>query len=202
MQSAFAVCDAIKVDLVDLPRSSAKVTLVRHGEDEQCSIGGWSDNKLTENGILQAESLARTLSRDYDVILSSDLPRAKQTAEIIAAKLNCEIEYIADLREVNNGDFKNMSKRDFNARKCKRFVDMNMNEAYPNGESPFNFYERIKAVFSKILQKYDEKKILVVTHGGVITVIECLIHNWQYSNLLRLAPPYATAVEICAEKSE
>lgn len=196
MQTAFAVCDSIKVCKVQLPVSTARITLARHGEDEQDKVGGWSDSKLTKTGVEQIKAFAETLDRNYDLILASDLPRTKQSAEILAKRLNCPIECDKGLRETNNGDLKNMTKEEFAAGKYKRFVDMDMDESYPNGESPNGFYERVKSAFIEILKKHNGKQLLIVTHGGVITVIQCLLHGWQYSNMLKIVPPYATKIEI------
>lgn len=196
MQSAYAVCDSIKVCDFHLRKSIAKIALVRHGEDERDKVGGWSDNNLTEKGIMQVKNLVAELTGHYDVILSSDLPRARQTAEIIAEKLNCPIEYNEGLRETNNGDLKNLTKAEFKEQGYKWFIDFKMEENYPNGESPRAFYERIKETFVDILEKYEGKRVLLVTHGGVITVIQCLINGWQYSNMLKITPPYATKIDL------
>lgn len=195
MKSAYTVCDGIKACETELPKSSVKISLVRHGEDEQDKVGGWSDNNLTTNGIAQVKKLAGNLA-PYDLILSSDLPRAKQTAEILAEGLHCDIVYDEGLRETNNGNLKNLTKAEFTAKGYKRFIDMGMSESYEDGESPLAFYERVKSAYEKILKKYDGKKILLVTHGGVITVIQCLINGWQYSNMLKIVPPYATKLDI------
>lgn len=195
IQSAFEVCDSIKVCKIDLPKITSRITLVRHGEDEQDKIGGWSDNKLTETGVEQIKSLAKTLDSNYDLILSSDLLRAKQSAEILAESLDCLIEYDRGLRETNNGDLKDMTKAEFVACKHKRFVDMSMDESYPNGESPESFYQRVKNAFTEILKKHNGKRLLIITHGGVITVIQCLLNGWHYSNMLKIVPPYATKIE-------
>lgn len=199
IQSAYTVCDSIKECNVELPKSTAKISIVRHGEDEQYKVGGWSDNALTEKGIIQVNTLADSLTEKCDLIISSDLPRAKQTAEIIAKKLGCQIEYNEGLRETNNGDLKNLTKVEFEARGYKRFIDLGMEESYPHGESPLAFYDRVKKAYIDILKKYNGKNILLVTHGGVITVIQCLMNGWQYSNMLKIVPPYATKIEMSAE---
>ena len=196
IKSASAVCDGIKICDKVLPKNSITMTLVRHGEDEQDKVGGWSDNNLTMKGIMQVKELADGLTEQYDIILSSDLPRTKQTAEILAERLHCNIVYDEGLRETNNGDLKNLSKATFEAKGYKRFIDLEMTESYPNGESPLMFYERVKSAFENILEKYDGKKLLIVTHGGVITVIQCLINGWQYSNMLKIVPPYASKIDV------
>ena len=63
--------------------------LIRHGKDDNTIRGGWSDTPLTEQGKLEVEILANKLSNDLSLnitqIFSSDLMRAKQTAEIISS---------------------------------------------------------------------------------------------------------------------
>ena len=196
MKSAFMVCDSIKTCNVILPKSNTKISLLRHGEDELSKVGGWSDNALTENGKKQVQALADSLTEQYNLIISSDLPRARQTAEIVAQKLNCKIEYNEGLRETNNGDLKNTTKAEFEVRGYKRFIDLSMDESYPNGETPRAFYERVKNTYIDILEEHHDKNVLLVIHGGVITVIQCLTHGWQYSNMLKIVPPHATKIDV------
>jgi broad specificity phosphatase PhoE len=86
-----------------------QIILVRHGQAENNLhklIGGWSNVKLTELGIQQAQAVAIRLEKELKgtiKIYSSDLYRAKQTAEIINGKLNKSITYAKDLREHNLG---------------------------------------------------------------------------------------------------
>ena len=52
---------------------------------------------------------------------------------------------------------------------------------YPNGESPKEFYERVKAAWEKLINS-NHKSIILVTHGGVINVIMHLVNGVEYSN--------------------
>ena len=66
--------------------------LVRHGKDDETVRGGWSDQPLTAEGICQAEAMSITMTeRNIRHIYSSDLPRAMQTAEILAEKLQLPV---------------------------------------------------------------------------------------------------------------
>ena len=181
-----------KIDL-----SKIHVDLLRHGEDEHDKLGGWSDNHLTTTGIMQINGVSDYLDHDYDLIISSDLVRTKETAEIIALKLSKEIIFDEKLREINNGDLKNLTKEKFNQNHPGLYYNtLSMDQTYPNGESPNDFYIRIKDAFIDLLYKYKGKKILIITHGGVITVLQCLINGWKYSNLLKITVPHATLVKL------
>ncbi len=181
-----------KIDL-----SEIHIDLLRHGEDEQDKLGGWSENHLTSIGIKQINEISEYLDRDYDLIISSDLTRAKETSHIVFSKLSKQLIYNEKFREINNGDLKNLSKDEFN---CKYpglyYSTLRMNQTYPNGESPIDFYNRIKEAFVELIKKYKGKKILLITHGGVITVLQCLLNGWKYSNLLKITVPYGALVKL------
>ena len=180
-----------------LDLSEIHIDLLRHGEDEQDKLGGWSDNHLTTNGIMQINEVCDYLDKDYDLIISSDLVRTKETAEIISSKLLKKIIFNEKLREINNGELKNLTKEEFNNKYPGLYFNaLMMEQAYPNGESPIDFYIRIKEVFIEILNNYKGKKLLIITHGGVITVIQCLLNGWKYSNLLKITIPYGTIVKV------
>lgn len=187
--------DIVFIDKIDL--SGIHIDLIRHGEDEQNRLGGWSENHLTAQGIKQINSLSNMLDDEYDLIISSDLVRAKETSEIISSVLSKKIIFDDKLREINNGDLKNLGFDDFTKLYPNLyFSSLRMDECYPNGESPLEFYNRIKEALIDIVKKYKEKKILIVTHGGVITIIQCLINGWKYSNLLKITVPYGTLIRL------
>ncbi len=84
------------------------VYLIRHGESElnrQKRFAGWTDCCLTDLGINQATEVALRLAdmATVDAIFSSDLIRAKKTAQIIADKMDCPLTISESLREINLG---------------------------------------------------------------------------------------------------
>ncbi|MBR4661984.1 MAG: histidine phosphatase family protein, partial [Clostridia bacterium] len=82
------------------------IYLLRHGADDDMRLGGWSDAELSFVGIEQIRRASEKLSSgDYNIqhIFSSDLPRAKESAVIIAEKLGLHVTFIKDFRETNNG---------------------------------------------------------------------------------------------------
>ena len=167
-----------------------KVFFIRHGKDDDRYRGGWSDLDLIAEGKQQAKLLADYLkenNREYNIrhIISSDLPRAMSTAQFIADELDVSIQKDFLLREINNGDLSGMP----NDEALKRFPGLyfrtlKMNEPYPNGESPNNFFMRIKKWFDEFTEQYKntDENILVVTHGGVINIIYHLVNGMKWSN--------------------
>ncbi len=165
----------------------AKIILIRHGEDDNTVRGGWSNTPLTENGIRQSKKLADRLisEKNIDEIYTSDLLRAYQTADIIAEKYGINPIKCTELREVNNGRLAGMKNEIADIKYPNLYWRcLEWEKHYPDGESPKEFYERIKNIWYRFSNKYknSDKSIAIVTHGGVINIILSIISNESYSN--------------------
>ena len=146
-----------------------RIWVMRHGESETNKAGlwtGWQDAPLTENGRRQALAL-RTLLSDqrFDKVFTSDLSRAKETAEI--ALPGCEYEETALLREVNVG---NIAGKPFHIVLDKDGKPTHLDGyAHFGGETAIEFRDRIDA-FMKRLQVEKCESIAVFAHAGVMRV--------------------------------
>lgn len=167
-----------------------KLIFVRHGKDDDRYRGGWSSLDLIPEGVEQAEQLAKHLkdnNQAYQIahIVSSDLTRTLTTANIISCELGLPIQKESQIRETNNGDLAGMlNNTALEQYPGLFFSSLEMDEAYPNGESPKDFYLRIKKWFSDFSSNYSNMKanILVVTHGGVINVVYHLVKGIEWNN--------------------
>lgn len=126
------------------------------------------------------------MQNEYHIqkIISSDLKRAMQTANIINEELKLPIEYTEKLREMNNGKIAGMLNEE-----AERlypglyFNTLEINEKYPGGESPLEFYNRIKSNFEEIINENKEfDNILLVTHSGVINIIYHIVKELDWTN--------------------
>ena len=170
------------------------VMFVRHGKDDDRYRGGWSSLDLIPEGVEQAKQLAKHLKENNHIyqiahIVSSDLTRTLTTANIISRELCLPFQKECQIRETNNGDLAGM----LNETALKQypglfFSSLEMDEAYPNGESPKDFYLRIKKWFSDFTSNYCNVKgnILVVTHGSVINVVYHLVKEIEWTNKGRM----------------
>ena len=165
-----------------------KIYLIRHGKDTEGIRGGWSDQSLTEEGRRQARELAKSIHFPVDAIYSSDLPRAMQTAAPVAEKLGLPIAECPEFRETNNGELAGMK----NELALERYPGLFWNtldweERYPGGESPKEFYERICKAWDSFQNEIRQKNenAILVTHGGVIHVIRCILEGKPYSNQVK-----------------
>lgn len=164
--------------------------LVRHGKDDETVRGGWSQHPLTEEGVRQAEKLAEHIFRNMKKmeigrIYSSDLPRAMQTAQIIADQIALPIISVEQFREVNNGELAGMN----NDLALQRYPGLFWNrmeweQCYPEGESPKQFYERVMGAWEKFCTRVmtENKNVLLVTHAGAIHVILSIVNGVNYTN--------------------
>ena len=166
------------------------ILFVRHGKDSDQHRGGWSQLDLLPEGKREAGALADYLAQhkeDYHFtkMITSDLKRAETTATILAEVLQLPLEKESSLRETNNGDLAGMLNSEADQKFPRLyFRSLAMDEHYPNGESPREFYQRIKTWFQRFLQENndsDETQI-VVTHGGVINIIYHLVNQIEWTN--------------------
>lgn len=169
---------------------NVKLIFVRHGKDDDRYRGGWSMLDLIPEGVDQAKQLAHHLKENNDIygishIVSSDLMRTLTTANIISCELGLPVQKDSRIRETNNGDLAGMLN-DTALEKYPGlfFSSLDMEEPYPNGESPNDFFTRIKNWFSEFPSNYlkAEGNILVVTHGGVINAVYHLVKGIEWSN--------------------
>lgn len=171
---------------MDFKNKKIKILLVRHGKDVPLRVGGWSDSTLSVLGKEEAKKLGETIKKlnfKFDEIVSSDLPRAKETSEILASELGLPVSYDAEFREINNGDLKNLSKEQTKEKyPGLYFFTLKYDECYPNGESPAQFFSRVTSGFENFVNKYNDKTVILVTHKGVIDILMTILYKRQWSN--------------------
>ena len=143
---------------------------IRHGETALNASRTLQppDTPLGERGLAQARAVAQRLADAGIVhILSSDLPRALQTAQAIAASTGAPIETTPLLHERNFGDLRG---RPFDS---LGFNPLLMAEAPPGGESLAEFRARVAAAFALAVQRRAELggALAVVTHGLVVRMV-------------------------------
>ena len=160
------------------------VYLMRHGADPSDRYGGWSTYGLTEKGKEQVHTAKHHLrNKGITRIYASDLPRAKETAEIVASDLSVEITFLPEFRESNNGLLAGMLKTEAAEKYPGLYWSaLQWTEAWPGGESPEQFFHRIKNAWNEFKKQIGDETVLLVSHGGVMNVILCLENGIPYTN--------------------
>ena len=146
------------------------IYLVRHGLDDERYIGGWSNVDLINIGKVQIYDATKFIVEKRLVInkiISSDIKRAKSTSEIINEKLNLDIIYTSELRELDKGIYTGLLKKNIKKDELEIINNFNIYDRYPKGEAMIDLYKRMRCFLEKI-RLYDN--VLLVTHRGVINM--------------------------------
>ena len=192
----------------EIQTRKVKISLIRHGQSvhnvaEPAYFAGRSrehDTGLTEQGFQTAAEIAEELKGDkIDVIIHSDLLRARETAEAIAKRLGYEIELVemAGLEEVDVGNFAGKTReqiytegKDEEKTALDDFATGDVTKInFPGGESYETASARAKTALDQIINEYgDRARIAIVAHGNVNKVILSLLFPDQigFVNQLRL----------------
>jgi probable phosphoglycerate mutase len=155
----------------------ARLLLVRHGESTWNARGrwqGWADPPLTDLGRAQAEAAAPAAA-PVDAVVSSDLQRARITAELMAGVLEVGAVHVeADLRERDVGDFTGLTRAEIEERWPGVLSRGNASIARDPrfGETVEALATRVNSTLARLAATFAGQRVLVVTHGGVVRNLE------------------------------
>lgn len=151
------------------------ILLARHGETDWNREGrfqGHADPTLNASGRAQARELGERLaSISCDAVYSSDLLRAKETADIVASRFGLPVSTRSDLREADVGIFTGLTRAEIAVRfpdDAEIAVDVGFTGA--TGEGFERLAERVVAALLDVAVRHPGETVLVVTHGGPIRV--------------------------------
>lgn len=157
-----------------------QLCLVRHGQTDWNLEGryqGQSDVALNEKGFEQARNLAEQLKEQtFNVIYSSDLKRARQTAEPIANALGMKVQLEPRLREINQGKWEGVLVEDIKARYAEvwsRRTEDPANVRPPGGETVREVSMRVYAALDDAARLFPNGQLLIISHGLSIATAIC-----------------------------
>jgi len=192
-------CSKLKVigslkELLSQKFSKNEYFLVRHGEalsNLKGIVSCWPEKKknpLTKKGRKQIESLAKILKREkIDLIFASDLLRTKETAEILAKETNAKLFFSKELREWNLGVL-NQKRAGLvweEFEKEEKDVFKWKTKKPESGESPLEVQKRMYRFFKELEEKYQGKKIVLVSHEFPLTVLEKTLEGMEIGEILK-----------------
>jgi broad specificity phosphatase PhoE len=172
--------------------------LARHGETDWNRDGRWqghSNTRLNESGRRQAAELAEELD-GVDVLYSSDLDRARETAEIVARRLGLEVRFDRRLRERSFGAWEGLTMEDIESRFAEPYRRWRAGKSHGAEDAePFEaFGARVQAFLEDVLARHPDETVLVIAHGGAIRVIHALAAGLDYVRDHRAIPSIANCV--------
>ncbi|MFB4265150.1 bifunctional RNase H/acid phosphatase [Nonomuraea sp. GTA35] len=163
-------------------RVATSLLLLRHGETElslERRFSGRGDAELTANGLAQAAAAAARLSREpyrLDVVVTSPLKRARQTAQAVAEQAGVEVEVFEELREADFGAWEGHTftevQRRWPAELAAWLADPEV--APPGGESFAETARRVQEARERLVERYEGKTVLAVSH---VTPIKLLLRD-------------------------
>lgn len=162
------------------PKITGNWFFVRHGETDwniAKKIQGHTDIGLNEKGREQARTAAQQLkSQKIDLVVSSDLARARETAEIIAHELKAEIVLDPALRERSYGEFEGLTGDQVREQGFEHIWEDPLSSA-PKGESIRQVEERVLKTLRHHKKNHAHKNILIVSHGGTLSTLLANLRN-------------------------
>jgi alpha-ribazole phosphatase len=158
-----------------------RLLLARHGRttwNAERRYQGQRDVPLDQEGRLQADALAHRLSDEpIDAIYASDLRRAWETAEAIAALQGLRVQLEPRLREIAFGDWEGLTTDEIEQASPGAIMawrDDPRQAPPPGGENLDQVTGRVRAAVTDIAASHQDETVLVVAHGGVLRVLVCM----------------------------
>ena len=152
--------------------------LVRHGQTDwnlQGRYQGQADMALNSTGLAQARELAAQLEgQPFSVIYSSDLQRARQTAQILANHLGLTLHLDPRLREIHQGEWQGLLVSELSVRYSEAMAARRSNPVEaraPGGESVAEVAARVWAAAGDIARAHPAERVLVVSHGLALATL-------------------------------
>ena len=181
------VVDAIEKLEKNLPLKN-KYFFMRHGQAKHnvegivCSFRGkYPLTKLGQEQALKSSKKAKELG--INLIISSPVLRAQETAEIVQKEVNCTLEYHEKLKEWNLGDFEDKPLDEWYQEFPKQDL-RRVTEGPPNGESLLEVAWRMKEALAEIEDKYEGKKILIISHSSPLVSLKAKLEYLDNKEML------------------
>ena len=179
-----------------------KIYVVRHGQTDwnvEHRLQGNSNIPLNTVGLEQAYTLAKKINElNIDMIISSPLYRALRTATIINEKANVSLSTDSALIERSFGTLEGVYGHQYNK---NLYWDYDLNYTDNQVETIHDFFDRVHSFIDSLIKKYKDKNILLVTHNGVNSAINCYFNGLpKDKNLLSIQLDNCSFAEYNADK--
>ncbi len=170
-----------------------QLLLVRHGETDwnrDRRFQGHADQPLNHAGREQARALADELAGErIDFVYTSDLVRARETAEIVAARLGADVVVWNELREIDVGDWEGLTWPEIEERHPEGARSWHEHgQGWNSGETYDQLGERIIAALRRIAADHPDQSVLVVGHGGTVRATRAFIQGLSVADSRRQSP--------------
>jgi broad specificity phosphatase PhoE len=172
--------------------------LIRHGETDWNREGRWQgqlDVPLNVHGLEQAAIMAEVVSIEpLDAIYASDLRRAAQTAEVLAAATGVPVIEDRRLREIDLGRWQGLREGEISLAQDEALRRFQANPAEappPEGETVLDVQRRMQAAVHDILNAHPAGRVAIVSHGLALAALKAALLGWPLEGDWRHEPANA-----------
>lgn len=172
---------------------SVQIELLRHGDTAQRSYRGQLDDALSEQGWMQLRAAVQ--ARNWDRIVSSSLQRCAAFARELAQARRLPLRLDARLAEYHFGAWQGVPIERIAQEQgdaLARFWADPVACPPPGAETFQAFRERLTAALDQIAIEAMDQRVLVITHGGAIRLLRCLVEQRSYGDMAGIEVPHAS----------
>lgn len=169
--------------------------LIRHGETDWNTEGRWqgqADVALNETGWRQAREMANAVQEaGIAEIFSSDLLRARQTAQVLADVTGLPLHVDSRLREIHQGEWQGLLISEIRAGYAQTYQDRlqdPLSFAPPGGETAAQVRQRVVSAVRDILRLHPNETVAVVSHGFTLAVLIAHLRGERFNRVWDLIP--------------
>jgi len=169
------------------------IDLLRHGDTGQHGYRGQLDDALTDKGWAQLRAAAA--GREWDAIVSSPLQRCAVFARELASTRRLPLRLDSRLAEYHFGDWQGVPVETIADRQgdaLGRFWADPAAHPPPGAETFEQFGARLTDALDEIVRDAEARRMLVVTHGGVIRLLRCLVDGGGYRDMAGMEIAHAS----------
>ena len=180
-----------------------RIILVRHGQSEanlSKTFAGNTDAPLTAIGRAQAEAVAAYLFKreKIDVVITSDLSRARDTGAAVAKRFQAPHLLAPALREIAAGEWEGESYEYLDTRysEARALWKTDLKNAYcTGGETLREVFARVSAALQRILEEHEGKTVLIASHWTPILCAVCYLHGKDLDSVSDFPSPTTCSLQ-------
>lgn len=180
-----------------------RLVLIRHGETDWNREGrfmGHTDLPLNDKGLAQAEAAAQSFrGQTLEAVYTSDLLRARQTAEAVARATGAPIVIDRRLREIGQGEWEGQLLSRIQAvygdLLARRRVDP-LDTRPPGGETVREVQARVLPFLKETARRHPDGRVAIVSHGALLAVVRVRLLGLPVETVWDQGPDHASPEEL------
>jgi probable phosphoglycerate mutase len=166
-----------------------KILVLRHAKTDESIVASWTPQPLLPEGVEHAKKIVNTLFKKFPElnvkkIISSDLTRCAQTAQIMANEINVPLVFDESFRGFNIGNRAGVSHYQFLLEHpVLYYKEMGLHDSCDGGETPYIFFHRVAKAFQELIKNpLPDGDLILVTHRSVLDVLYSVVNRVKWKD--------------------